>query len=44
MTEEEFDSLPERKQNDLIDGSINWHETMKNAEIDEIEIWDVFDR
>ena len=41
MTEEEFDALSERKQNELIDGAINWHDELRNAETDEIEVWDI---
>lgn len=44
ITEEEFDNLSERKQDALIDEAINWHETLKNAETDEIEVDDVYEK
>lgn len=43
MTEEEFDSLSERKQNELIAESIDWHSIMRNAEVNGIDVDDVFE-
>lgn len=41
MTEEEFDSLSEFQQNQLIEDSIDWHDTLRSAETEDIDVWDV---
>lgn len=41
MTLDEFESLSTRKQNELLDGSIDWHNELRNAETDDIEVWDI---
>lgn len=41
MTEKEFDTLSAIKQNALIDETIDWHNELRNAETDDVEIWDV---
>ena len=41
MTEEEFDSLSERKQNQLLEDAIDWKDACRNAETDDIEVDDV---
>lgn len=41
MTAEQFDALSERQQNALIDETIDWSNELRNAETDEIEVWDV---
>jgi hypothetical protein len=38
MTEKEFDALSEEKQNELLDGLIDWLDVCKSAEVDEFEI------
>lgn len=41
MTAEEFVALPERKQTELLDGSIDWRDVLQSSETDEIEVWDL---
>lgn len=41
MTEEEFDALSPTEQNQLIDESINWHETIRSAGVEELDVWSV---
>ena len=41
MTVEEFDALPERKQNELIEEAIDWRDATRSAETDEIDVWDI---
>lgn len=41
ISEEEFDALSERKQNELLDGAIDWREVCRGAELDEIDVDDV---
>jgi len=41
MTEEKFDNLDPKDLHDLIDGGIDWHETLRNAEVTDIEVDDV---
>ena len=41
MTTEEFDALSERKQNELLDDSIDWKDACRNAELDDIDVDDV---
>lgn len=41
MTEEEFYALPQRKQDELIDDKIDWHNTVRNGETDDIDVWEV---
>ncbi|WP_438498038.1 hypothetical protein [Paenibacillus sp. IHBB 3054] len=41
MTEEEFDSLSERKQNEVLDDAIDWIEVCRNADVDEIDVDDL---
>lgn len=43
ISEDEFENLSERKQDEMIEDAINWHEILKNAETNEIEIDDVFE-
>ena len=38
ITEEEFDSLSERGQDELIESSIDWHNAVRNARTSEIEV------
>ncbi|MEK4188080.1 hypothetical protein [Paenibacillus sp. FSL L8-0494] len=38
MTEEEFDRLSEKKQNELLDTSIDWKDALRSGWMDEIEI------
>lgn len=41
MTEEEFDSLSESEQNDILDHKIDWMNECRSAEVDDIEVDDV---
>jgi hypothetical protein len=41
MTEEEFDSLSESKQNDILDHKIDWMNECRSAEVDDIEVDDL---
>lgn len=38
ITEDEFYSLTTRKQNELLDSSINWVEATSQAELDDIDV------
>ncbi|MEK4191732.1 hypothetical protein NYE59_01470 [Paenibacillus sp. FSL L8-0323] len=40
MTEDEWDALSEREQNEVIDGMIG-HSEMESAEMDDCDVWDV---
>ena len=41
MTEEEFENLSQRQQDAILEELIDWREECKNAEVDEIEVWDI---
>lgn len=41
MTEAQFDALSERKQNEIIDSTIDWHSSVQNADTDDIDIDDI---
>lgn len=41
MTEVEFDSLTELKQNEVIESAIDWFDVYRSAEVDEIEVDDL---
>lgn len=41
MTAEQFEGLSERKQNELIEEGIDWHNELRNAQTDDIEVWDI---
>lgn len=41
MSEAEFESLSEKKQNELIDEAIDWQDATRSAEVDEIDVWDI---
>jgi len=41
MTEVEFDSLTELKQNEVIESAIDWFDVCCSAEVDEIEVDDL---
>ena len=43
MTEEEFGNLSEDKQNELINGMIDWMDAMRSAEIEDIDVWDIYE-
>ncbi|WP_422122901.1 hypothetical protein DHX103_14305 [Planococcus sp. X10-3] len=43
MTEEELDAMPYRKLNELLDSTINWSSIMSNAEVDDFEVYEVWD-
>lgn len=38
-----FEQLSASQQDELIDGAINWLEATRNAEVDEIEVYDFDD-
>lgn len=40
MTEKEWDALSERQQNHMIESRINYGEEMRNAEVDEVDVWE----
>jgi len=40
MTEDEFENLSQKEQDYLIETSIDWNDTMRNAEIDEVDVWE----
>ncbi|WP_340011755.1 hypothetical protein MHI32_01415 [Paenibacillus sp. FSL H7-0690] len=40
MTEDKWDALSEREQNEIIDGMIG-HSEMESAELDDCDVWDV---
>ena len=42
MTEEQWDALSEVEQNELIDSKIDWHNEMRNAEVTDYEVDDVY--
>lgn len=41
MTEEEFDDLSEREQNEIIDRDVDWYEACRNGSVDAIEVDDL---
>lgn len=41
MTEEQFDRLSERQQNEEIENAVNWDEWIRNAELNDIDIDDL---
>jgi hypothetical protein len=41
MTEEQWDALSEKKQNEILDSTIDWMDECRSAEVDEIEVDDV---
>ena len=41
MTKDEFDSLSERKQNELLEGKIEWHNELKNVIATDVNIDDI---
>lgn len=41
MSEEEFDDLTERQQNDLLDNHIDWMEVCRGGEVDDIDVYDL---
>lgn len=41
ITEEEFDAMTTRKQNELLDSSIDWEDTYRQAELSDIEVDEV---
>ena len=41
MTAEEWDSLSERKQNEIIENTVNWMDACRDAELDDIEVDEV---
>lgn len=41
MTEEQFDALSERHQNQLIDRHIDWFDACRSGEMDDLDIDDV---
>lgn len=43
MTTDEFDALPVKEQNELLDSHINWLDACRNAEVDDIEIYDIYE-
>lgn len=38
MTEEEFDNLSEKAQNQLIDSHVDWLDECRNGSVDDIEV------
>ncbi len=40
ISEEEFEQLSERQQDELIDSHINWHDATRNAEVDEFDVYE----
>lgn len=40
MSEDEFEALSEKKQDALIDSKINWHSTLRSAEVDEFDVYE----
>ena len=41
MTEEQFYNLSEHQQNQIIDENIDWHNTLRNAEVEDVDVWDL---
>jgi hypothetical protein len=41
MTEEQFDSLSARKQNELIEEQIDWYEACRGGEVHDVDVYDV---
>lgn len=41
MTEEEFDRLSEREQNDEINDMIDWKDVLDNSDLDELDVDDI---
>ena len=41
MTSEEFEALSESKQNEILEESIDWMSTMRNAETEDIDVWGI---
>ncbi|WP_107950901.1 hypothetical protein [Lysinibacillus parviboronicapiens] len=39
-TEEQWEALSERKQNEILDAAIDWYEVSRNAEVDDIDVYD----
>lgn len=43
MTVEQWDSLSERKQNEIIEGLVDWMDECRSGEVDDIEVDDVLE-
>ncbi|OIJ17075.1 hypothetical protein BKP37_00610 [Anaerobacillus alkalilacustris] len=43
MSEQEFDALSEREQNEHLENAIDWLEAGRNAEVDEFDVDDVIE-
>lgn len=43
MSEEQFDALPGRKQNDLVDNTVDWASAMSQATFDDADIDEVYE-
>ena len=41
MTADEFEALSESKQNQLIEEAIDWHDALRSARTDDIDVWDI---
>jgi hypothetical protein len=41
MTEDEFDAMSERSQNELLDNMIDWKEACRSAELDDLDVDDL---
>lgn len=41
MTEEEFDSLSKRQQDEEIESAIDWRNLVENSETDDIDVYDL---
>lgn len=40
ITEAEFETMSDRKSDELIENAIDWHSATRNAETDEIDVWE----
>jgi hypothetical protein len=41
MTEDEFDALSDRQQEELLEGVIDWRDTLESSETDSIDVWEL---
>jgi len=41
MTEEEFDALTQRQQDQLLEDNVDWYEASRQAEVDDIDVDDL---
>jgi len=43
MSEEAFDALSEKAQQELLENSIDWRDVLESSETDEIDVWELYE-